>query len=80
MGWVGVCRWRARVRLYVCSDLEPTPSTADIHTYRDNPQGFSVSLASEKHGLRPDELAQALKVLEVPRVVERHGQKFGYWN
>lgn len=47
---------------------------------RETPQGFSVALACEKHGLKPEELAQALKVLEVPRIVERQGQKFGYWN
>lgn len=39
-----------------------------------------MELACEKHGLKPEELAAALKVLEVPRVVERQGQKFGYWN
>lgn len=39
-----------------------------------------MELVCEKHGLKPEELVKALKVLEVPRVVERQGQKFGYWH
>lgn len=55
------------------------PHTIFVNT-RETPQAFTVELVCEKHGLKPEELAAALKVLEVPRVVERQGQKFGYWN
>lgn len=46
---------------------------------RDAPQHFSLPLACEKYDLNPQELEQAMKVLEVPRILERKGQKFGYW-
>ena len=46
----------------------------------DKGKSFSVDQASKQHGIAAKDLEVALKYLRAPRIVERKGEKHGYWS
>ena len=52
-----------------------------LKSRRECPQTFNLTEVCKEHDLQPDEIEKALKVIQVPRIVEKlGGQKYGYWN
>ena len=52
---------------------------AILRARREEPASFDLEKVCRQHDLKPDALKEALEVLQVPRIVERQGQKYGYW-
>lgn len=52
---------------------------AILRSRRDMPDKFDLGQVCERYGLKEKEMEKVMAALEVPRVVERKGDKYGYW-
>lgn len=50
-----------------------------LRARREAPEKFDIGKVCAQHELKAETLAKVLEVIEVPRIIERQGQKYGYW-
>ena len=52
---------------------------AILRSRREMPDKFDLGQVCVTYGLKKEEMEKVLSVIEVPRIVERKGDKYGYW-
>jgi len=52
---------------------------AILRSRREMPDKFDLGQVCTTYGLKEEEMEKVLAVIEVPRIVERKGDKYGYW-
>lgn len=50
-----------------------------LRSRRDMPDEFDLGKVCETYGLKEKDMEKVIAALEVPRIVERKGDKYGYW-